>query len=164
MLKFLSVTRRILLAGTLSLFAILIMFIVGYPGLSYTGSKAIGTGYLFFALASPVLGLIFWLISTAYVRKKGQSAAYQQTVKFTNTMGQMFRSDITSPFSLIREQFVSKKKLVEYYNQVAETEIAEMLADGSRAMNRLKLIRMIIRFAIYIIGSLTAVSVLYSVH
>lgn len=79
-------------------------------------------------------------------------------------MGQVFLSDISSPFRLIKDQFVTKKKLVDYYSQIAEAQIAGMLADGSRAMNRLKLLRIIIRFAIYIIGSMVAVSVLKSVH
>ena len=73
-------------------------------------------------------------------------------------MVQMLKSDITSPFRLIVEQFASKKKLVAYYSQIVDTEVAKMLADGSKALNREKLLRMIIRFAIYIIGIIVSVN------
>ena len=160
MLKFLSVTRRILLAGVVSLIILVLLYAFGYEGLHFSYSERIGSIYLCFALASPILGLLMWIISAIYIRKRGQSAAYQSTLKFGTTMIQMLGSDITSPFRLIKEQFATKKRLVEYYSQITQTEIAGMLADGSKAINRLKLIRMIIRFAIYGIGIVTAVYVL----
>lgn len=158
MKKFLSVFRRIFLAGTVSLVLILVFFYlhINMPVLNVPA--IFGTYYTYFAMVSPVLGIVFWLISTIYIRKKGQSAAYQQQLPFGSTMAQMLKSDITSPFRLIAEQFASKKKLVAYYSQIVDTEVAKMLADGSKALNREKLLRMIIRFAIYIIGIVASVN------
>ena len=75
-------------------------------------------------------------------------------------MGAMFIRDITSPFRLIGEQFRSKRKLTEYYSQIASNEIASMLAAGSKAINREKLFWMVIRFAIYTLGILSSANVL----
>lgn len=156
MLKFLSTCRRIFLAGTISLILIIVLssLKIAVPVLNVPA--VFGTYYTYFALISPILGLIFWLISTIYIRKNGQSAAYQSQLPFVSTMIQMLKSDITSPFRLIGEQFASKKKLTEYYSQVVDTEIAKMLAAGSKALNREKLLRMIIRFVIYIVGVIAA--------
>ena len=160
MKNFLSVARRIFLAGTISLIVILVLIIVGYNGISYQYSNVVGKYYSLFSAISPIAGLLFWLISAVYIRKKGQSAAFQQTQKFTKTMGAMFIRDITSPFRLIGEQFRSKRKLTEYYSQIASNEIASMLAAGSKAINREKLFWMVIRFAIYTLGILSSANVL----
>ena len=158
MLKFLSVSRRILLAGIISLVLILLFSFLHVPVPALNVPALFGTYYTYFALISPILGLIFWLISTFYIRKNGQSAAYQQQLPFGNTMMQILKSDLSSPFRLIADQFTSKKKLIDYYGQIADTEVAKMLAAGSKALNREKLLRTIIRFAIYIIGVISAVN------
>ena len=163
MLKILSILRRILLAGVCSLIIIIILFVSGFKGLSFVNADVIGSIYLCFALASPIIGLFVWIISTLYIRKWGQSAAYQQTLSFRSTMIGMLTSDILSPFKLIKEQFSTKKQLVDYYSQITQLEIADMLAEGSKAINRLKLVRMFIRFFIYGIGIVTSVYVLNSI-
>ena len=157
MLKFLSTVRRILLAGTISLILIFVFSLLRVSVPTINAPVAFSTAYTSFAFVSPVLGLIFWLISTIYIRKKGQSSAYQQTQPFFSTMIKMLISDITSPFRLIGEQFASKKKLTEYYSQMVDVEIAKMLAAGSKALNREKLLRTIIRFIIYIAGIIESV-------
>lgn len=157
MLKLLATLRRIFLAGTVSLVIIFVLFVKEYsPGLEFPYSDVFGSYYLLFAFFSPVLAIIFWLISSAYIRKKGQSAFYQSQKKFISTMGTVFISDITSPFRVIIQQFTSKKKLREYYEQVADDGIAGMLADGSKSLSRGKLLRLLIRFAIYAAGIMTA--------
>ena len=107
MLKFLSTVRRILLAGTISLILIFVFSLLRVSVPTINAPVAFSTAYTSFAFVSPVLGLIFWLISTIYIRKKGQSSAYQQTQPFFSTMIKMLISDITSPFRLIGEQFAS---------------------------------------------------------
>lgn len=160
MKKFLSIVRRIFLAGTVSLIVILFLKLIGYTGISYPYSNFVGKYYFLFAAISPVAGLLFWLISAFYIRKNGQAAAFQQQLKFTKTMGQMLVSDISSPFRLIGEQFTSTRKLTDYYSQIASAEIALMLAKGSKAINREKLLWMTIRFAIYVLGVLSSVNIL----
>ena len=111
---------------------------------------------LLFAFFSPIFAILFWIISSIYIRKKGQSAAFESQKLFISTMGRMLVSDITYPFRIIGRQFTSKKTLSEYFGQIAEDEIAGMLADGSKASNLVKLLFMLFRFAIYAVGILTA--------
>lgn len=158
MLKFLSTIRRILLAGTISLILIFVLSLLNVSVPTLNAPVIFSTVYTSFALISPILGLIFWFVSTIYIRKYGQSAAYQQTLPFISTMLKMLVSDITSPFRLIGEQFASKKKLTEYYSQVTDENIAKMLAAGSKALNREKLLRTIIRFIIYGAGIIESVN------
>jgi len=158
MKKFLALSRRLFLMGTISLVIIVILVCLKYKGLVFKGSEMIGSYYALFAIASPVIWLLLWIVSAAYIRKFGQSAAYQQTIKFSKTLGIIIKDDITAPFRLIIEQFASRKKLIKYYSQVVQDEIAGPLADGSKAINFLKLQRMIIVYAFCIIGILTTVS------
>ncbi len=107
MKRFLTVTRRVFLGGTLSLIVIFILYAIGNNGWQFNYSDTVGRLYLAFAVVSPILGVVFWLISSAYIRKRGQAADYQQTLKFSTTMFKMLKSDLSSPFRLIAAQFVS---------------------------------------------------------
>ncbi len=157
MLKLLATLRRFFLAGTISLIIILVFYDKNIsPGLVYPYSDYVGGWYLLFAFFSPIFAILFWIISSIYIRKKGQSAAFESQKLFISTMGRMLVSDITYPFRIIGRQFTSKKKLSEYFGQIAEDEIAGMLADGSKASNLVKLLFMLFRFAIYAVGILTA--------
>jgi hypothetical protein len=161
MLKILATLRRLFLAGTISLIIIFVLFVKEYSfELKFPYSDIFAAFYLYFALFSPILAILFWLISSIYIRKKGQSAAYQSQRKFIGTMGTVFISDITSPFRIIIEQFTSKKKLRDYYGQVVDDGIAGMLAEGSKSINRGKLLRMLIRFCVYAVGIMTSSSLI----
>ena len=72
-------------------------------------------------------------------------------------MKKIIVDDITSPFRLIGKQFVSKKKTMQYYSQFMESQLARSVAEGSVAINRLRLYRMIVKLAIIAIGVMTAI-------
>ncbi len=160
MKRFVAVVRRIFLAGTISLVLIIVLRLMNHPGKRFYGSDILGNYYLMFAIASPILGFIFSLISVVHIRRSGYSSSYQQTIPFFGTVGEMIKSDITSPFRLFVDQFASKKKMVEYYSNAMSTDMAKMLADGSKAISRLRFYYMIVRFIIYFFGIMAAVNVL----
>lgn len=87
MLKFLSTVRRIFLAGTISLILIFVLSLLKVSVPTINAPVAFSTAFTSFAFVSPVLGLVFWLISTIYIRKKGQFAEYQQTLPFFQNNG-----------------------------------------------------------------------------
>ncbi len=160
MLKFLAFTRRLFLAGTISLIIIFILYTIGYYDLNPYGIEEFGTIFICFALVSPILGLLFWLISTAYVRKNGQFAMIHQSRSFMASMMQALGQDISSPFRKFAGLFYSKKKLAEDYSQAMDPGVAGMLAEGGKAIGRSKSRWVLIRAAIYAWGIISAVKYL----
>lgn len=160
--RFLAVARRLFLTGTVSLIAILVLRLIGNPGITFQYSDIFGRYFLLFTLASPIIYLLLWVGSTAYNRKFGHTSMLTDQIKFIGTLLSMLKSDFTSPFRLIWEQFKFRKQLVDYYSYIASDEVAEMLADGSIAINRLRLLRTIIMFAVCILGVLATVALLKS--
>ena len=162
--KFLPAARRVFLCGTISLIILIILRFTQYQGLRFRGSDQIGKWFMYFTFASPVLWIIFWLTSTAYMRKQGRFAASHQQKPFISSMGKNLVSDLTFPFRMIGRQFHSRKKQIDYYSNVVPEEIAVMIADGSIAINRLKLIRAIYVLLICAFGILCAVPVFRAFH
>ena len=46
---------------------------------------------------------------------------------------------------------------MQYYSQFMESQLARSVAEGSVAINRLRLYRMIVKLAIIVIGVMTAI-------
>lgn len=161
MLKFFAFARRLFLAGIISLVIIFFLSAIGYYDLNPYGIEEFGAIYMCFALISPVLGLIFWLISTAYIRKHGQFAAIHQSRSFGESLLEALKQDITSPFRKFAGLFYSKKKLADSYSQVMDPGVAGMLAEGGKTISRSKFLWVLIRSIVYLWGIISAVKYLY---
>ena len=107
MKAFLARSRRLFYAGTLSL---VVTLVVGFmaqrngdldlwaEGLSLNGFESY---FCLFLVASPIIYFLLVLISSAYIRKKGQFAASHQSKPFVGTFLSCVWSDVLSPFRCI---------------------------------------------------------------
>ncbi len=159
-MKFLAFMRRLFLAGTISLILIIALSVAECSMSIIFWNDIFGKWFLLFSGISPIMSLVFLFISTAYIRKNGQFAAYQQTRKFSATLFQVVGSDVSSPFRKFVGMFQSKKKLEETYSQIAQPEIASLLAEGSGSINRTRFLWVLLRTIIYCYGIISAVGVL----
>lgn len=101
MLKFLSFIRRTFLGGILSLIVVVALTFTTFQGIAYPYSYLVGRYFIYFCLASVVLGFVFWILSAIVIRKRGQFAASHQTQSFFTTLIRMLGSDISYPFRFI---------------------------------------------------------------
>lgn len=155
MISFLARMRRAFLAGTVSLFILAVFNAFGLCEFSYIDSLLTGLRvanetasglrvfYCLFFTLSPIIYFILLLISTAYIRKYGQSAVYQQGIPFVVTAVKCLGSDLTSPFRTTINVFA---KYPAYY--------PDELKRGSRAISFLRLFWMIIWLIICVYGIL----------
>ena len=151
--------RRTFLGGILSLIAIVVLFFTGFQGITYPYSEMVGKVFVVFCLASIPLGLIFWIISAFYIRKKGQFSGVHQQQSFLTTLFRMLGHDITFPFRQIPALFVSNKTAVKNYSQVFDTQVATAMAEGSKAIARSRILSFIIRLGICLIGIASSMGV-----
>ncbi len=103
MTRFLAVIRRLFLAGTISL--LLTIFLLGVKfsdmmSLAMAHNSAQGFFSIFFLL-SPVLFLLFTIISVIYIRHHGQFAAVHQSQSPVTSFFRCLGSDLMSPFKNI---------------------------------------------------------------
>ena len=143
MLKFLSFMRRTFLGGILSLVAIVVLSYTGYKGITYPFSDIIGKIFIAFCLVSVPLGLIFWVFSAFYVRRKGQFAAFHQQQSFFTSLLRALGHDISYPFRQIQALFVPNKTIVKNYSQVFDAQVANAMAEGSKAIVRSRVLSFI---------------------
>lgn len=95
MKRFLTVIRRIALAGVVSL---ILLCIAGTTIIDLFNKHSIAA---IFFLVSPLAYLIFVLVSVAYVRKYGQFAETHREHSPVHTVFRCIGSDIASPFKCI---------------------------------------------------------------
>ena len=113
MKSFLARFRRLFFAGTLALIITLVVSIFtggkGYLDLWTYGLnlKSFENVFCLFLAVSPIVYILLAIISTAYIRKHGQSAAYQQTKPFISTFFQCVASEFASPFKCISGFFTA---------------------------------------------------------
>ena len=97
MKRFLAIVRRIFGWGTI--FFLLGLFLCGIKLSADTGSiKGFYSGFFVF---SPILYLLFAIISVAYVRKKGQFAAVFQEHSPVENFFKCLGTDLAAPFKNI---------------------------------------------------------------
>lgn len=147
MLRFLAITRRAMLIGILSL-------IISIFAMHVDISDIIGVAWpinglysaiLFFFLISPVLYILFLVISTAYIRKHGQSAAIQSEKPFVITMLACLGSDLTSPYRAVKNLIVSLfSKRPDLY--------PEEYWEGSKRIYLIRFLEMLLFFALCFFG------------
>ncbi len=101
MLKCLSFVRRTFLGGILSLIVIVALKLTKFQGITYPFSDIVGRVFIYFCLASIVLGFVLWIVSAIVIRKRGQFAAVHQRHSFFYTLFKMFGHDISYPFRFI---------------------------------------------------------------
>ena len=99
-----AVLRRIFLAGLVSLLVCLFLLHAdGSAMLAQATAHDSAAGYVsIWFLASPFLYLLSLLISTAYIRRNGQFAAFHQTQSPITSFFKCLGSDLISPFRNIK--------------------------------------------------------------
>lgn len=113
MKSFLARFRRLFYGGTIALIVTMVVSILTH-GKSYfdlwsDGLKvnSFDSGFELFLALTPIIYLLLVAISTAFIRRKGQFAAYQQSKPFISTFFQCVGSDIASPFKCIAGFFAA---------------------------------------------------------
>ena len=109
MMRFLAIVRRIFWGGTISLLLCLFLLNMSFSGIlevAHNYESANGIFAIYF-LASPVLYLIFVLISVVYIRRNGQFAAFHRTQSPVTTFFRCWGSDIAAPFKNIGKFFMA---------------------------------------------------------
>lgn len=109
MTRFLAIVRRILWGGTISLLLCIFLFDVSFSsimGVAHNYTSANGVFAIFF-IASPIMYLIFTLISVVCIRRNGQFAAFHQTQSPVTTFFRCWGSDIAAPFKNIGKFFMA---------------------------------------------------------
>ena len=103
MTRFLAVVRRLFLAGTISLLLTLFLFGVKFQDmLSWAMAHNNAQGYFsIFFLASPILFILFTIISVIYIRHHGQFAAVHQQQSPVTSFFRCLGHDLVSPFKNI---------------------------------------------------------------
>lgn len=109
MTRFLAVTRRLFLGGTVALLLAIFLFNVGLSSLiQYAlNPDSIKSAFSIFFLLSPILFILFTLISVTYIRKNGQFAAVHQEQAWIVTFFRCLGSDLISPFKNIGRFFMA---------------------------------------------------------
>ena len=103
MTRFLAVLRRLFLAGTISLMLSLFLFGVKFQDMLTfvkVHNSAQGVFSIFF-LASPIMFLLFTIISVIYIRHNGQFATVHQQQSPVTSFFKCFGHDLVSPFKNI---------------------------------------------------------------
>lgn len=103
MTRFLAVIRRLFLGGTVSLLLCLFLFKIDFSRMIELAKAHNSTpGYFsIFFLASPVLFLLFTILSVVYIRHHGQFAAFHQEQSPVTSFFRCLGHDIISPFKNI---------------------------------------------------------------
>ena len=107
MKAFLARFRRLFYGGTISLILTLVTSIFtkgkGYFDLWSDGIhvRNFDSAFELFLAVTPIIYFLLVVISSAYIRSKGQSAAFQRTKPFISTVLACIGSDVASPFKCI---------------------------------------------------------------
>lgn len=107
MTRFLAVVRRLFLAGTISLLLAIFLFGVKFSDM-IAWAKAVSdmkSYFSIFFLASPILFLLFTIISVIYIRHHGQFAAVHQAQSPVTSFFRCLGHDLVSPFKNIKGFF-----------------------------------------------------------
>lgn len=107
MTRFLAVVRRLFWAGTISLILALTLFGIKFEDMwqfALAHNTAKGWFSIFFLL-SPVLFLVFTIVSVIYIRHHGQFAAVHQSQSPITSFFRCWGHDIVSPFKNIGHFF-----------------------------------------------------------
>lgn len=107
MTRFLAIVRRIFWGGTISLLLCIFLFNTGFKtmlNLAIEHNSLQGIFSIFFLL-SPILFLLFTIISVAYIRKNGQFAAVHQSQSPVTSFFRCWGHDIIAPFKNIGNFF-----------------------------------------------------------
>lgn len=107
MTRFLTIIRRIFWAGTISLILILTLLDVNLNQIIAFAIEHnnIQDYFSIFFLMSPLLFVLFTVISSAYIRRNGQLAAFHQTQSPVTTFFRCWGHDIIAPFKNIGNFF-----------------------------------------------------------
>ena len=147
MTRFLAIMRRFFLAGFV---ALLICVIFLHRGISSLWSL-IQSANLFagifsgFILFSPLVYILFLVLSCIYIRKHGQFAAVHSSQPFIVTVGKAFCSDLASPFKNIATTFsLFVKKQPDYLSDDAIRK--------SKSVRIRRLVIMLVLFIFCVVG------------
>ena len=101
MTRFLAIIRRIFGWGTVSLILGFLIF-----GIKLSFASSAQTFFTLFFVFSPILFIVFTIISVAYIRKNGQFAAIHQEQAPTTSFFRCLGHDLWAPFKNIGGLFV----------------------------------------------------------
>lgn len=154
MLRFWAVLRRAMLIGVISLaVSVFAMHVnlMDIVGVAWPISSMYSAILLFF-LISPVLYLVFLIISTFLIRRFGQFASTHREKPYIVTLIICLWSDITSPFRAIIN-FVTTifGGMPDSYSMLPEA-YAEYYWNGSKRVYTIRLIMMLVFFALCFFG------------
>lgn len=109
MTRFLAIIRRFFWGGTVSLILCLALFGVNFNNmlqLAMSHNSIQGYFSIYFLL-SPILFLLFTIISVIYIRHHGQFAAVHQSQSPITSFFRCWGHDIVSPFKNIKGFFMA---------------------------------------------------------
>ena len=100
MKRVLAVLRRLFGGGLIAFAVAMALKVFSFNNVYWISVKEpnFTSIFSFFLLCAPVLYILFLIVSYAYIRKRGQFAAYQQTTSFGTTFMKCVGSDLASPF------------------------------------------------------------------
>lgn len=146
-LRIFAVSRRAMLIGVISLLVSIFAMHVEFADIISVAWPVNGlySAILLFFLVSPLLYILLLVCSTAYIRKHGQSAAYQREKLFIVSCISCMISDITSPFRAV------KNFLMTMFGK-APDNYPDAYWRGSKRIYTFRLIEMLLFIALCFFG------------